>query len=339
MRTGKNATMKDIADNVGVSVNTVSRALSNRSDISRKTRDLILETARKLGYEYESGMRAVGRKSNTRTVGLIITDNANPFFAQVVKGVQNTLWQNKYTLILCNTNEDYARERGAIEMLLEREVDGIILTPTQSHDQDIPILQSAGIPFVLLGRHFSTYKIPNVLGDDKQGAYKAVDHLIRLGHSRILFINAPKYISSAQERLEGYTESFADNGLEPDPSLLRICEPNMEAAYNEIKSILLEELKFTAVFTFSDLMMLGVVKMFQEVGVRVPEDCSLVGYDDINFVSLLTPPLTTVFQDKYKMGVESANMLLNIIHRDQPLHDTLIIPTNLIVRGSTRKLD
>ena len=259
MRTAKKATMKDIAQSVGVSINTVSRALSNKSDINKKTRDLIVETAEKLGYEYDTISRKIEKKAKTRTVGLVIADNANPFFAQVVKGVEHTLWQNKYTLILCNTNEDYTRERGAIETFLEREVDGIIMTPTQSQDQDIPILLSAKIPVVLLGRHFSSYKIPNVLGDDKQGAYKAVDHLLRLGHSRILFINAPSYISSAHERLEGYMESFAENGIEPDPSLIRICEPNMEAAYNEMKSILLEKLDFTAVFTFSDLMMLGVV--------------------------------------------------------------------------------
>jgi LacI family transcriptional regulator len=338
MRPKKKASMKGIADSVGVSVNTVSQALSNKSGVNKKTRDLILETAEKMGYEYENGTRSAANGSKTGTVGLIITDNANPFFAHVVRGVQNTLWQHKYSLILCNTNEEYSRERGAIETLLEKEVDGIILTPTQAQDQDILNLVSTKVPFVVMGRRFANFKIPNVLFDDRQGAYKAIDHLIRLGHSRILFINAPKYISSAEERYEGYLASFADNGIKPDASLVRICEPSMEAAYNEMKSILLEKLDFSAVFTFSDLMMLGVVKMFQEMGIRVPEDYSLVGFDDIDFVSLLTPALTTVCSDKYKLGVKSANMLLSIIHGDQLLEDTVIIPTKLIIRGSTRKL-
>jgi LacI family transcriptional regulator len=330
--------MKDVAISVGVSVNTVSQALSNKPGVNKKTRDLIIETAGKMGYEYENGTRSTLSASKTGTVGLIITDNANPFFAHVVRGVQNTLWQSKYTLILCNTNEDYSRERGAIETLLEKEVDGIIMTPTQSQDQDVSILMSTKVPFVLMGRHFSNYKVPNVFFDDRQGAYKAVDHLIRLGHSRILFINAPKYISSAEDRYEGYLASFADNGIQPDPSIVRICEPSMEAAYNEMKSIFLEKLDFSAVFTFSDLMMLGVIKMFQEMGIRVPEDYSLVGFDDIDFVSLLTPALTTVCSDKYKLGVKSAAMLLSIIHGDQLLDETVIIPTKLIVRGSTKKL-
>ncbi len=338
MRPKKNASMKDIAELVGVSVNTVSQALSNKPGVNKRTRDLIVEAAGKLGYEYENGSSMDSRSSSTGTIGLVITDNANPFFAHVVSGVQNTLWQNKYSLILCNTNEDYAREKGAIETMLEKEVDGIILTPAQSQDQDITNLQAARIPFVLMGRHFSNIDIPNVVADDRQGAYKAVDHLIRLGHTRILYLNAPGYISSAMERLDGYREAFTNNGIEFDPSLVRVCEPSMEAAYNEIKSILLEKVKFTAIFTFSDLMMLGVIKMFQEVGIRVPDDCSLVGFDDIDFVSLLTPALTTVFNDKYKLGASSASMLLSIIRGEKLVQQTLVIPTNLIIRGSTKKL-
>jgi len=338
MRPKKKASMKDIAEVVGVSVNTVSQALSNKPGVNKRTRDLIAGTAVKLGYEYENGLSSGAKSSSSGTIGLVITDNANPFFAHVVRGVQNTLWQNKYSLILCNTNEDYARERGAIDTLLEKEVDGIILTPAQSQDQDITNLQSARIPFVLMGRHFSNIDIPNVVADDKQGAYKAVEHLIRLGHARILYLNAPGYISSARERLDGYREAFANNGIELDESLVRVCDPSMEAAYNEIKSILLEKLEFTAIFSFSDLMMLGVIKMFQEVGIRVPDDCSLVGFDDIDFISLLTPALTTVCNDKYKLGAKSAGMLLSIIRGEKLPSDTLVIPTHLIIRGSTKKL-
>ena len=338
MRPKKKASMKDIAEVVGVSVNTVSQALSNKPGVNKKTRDLIAETAVALGYEYESALSSGSKSSSSGTIGLVITDNANPFFAHVVRGVQNTLWQNKYSLILCNTNEDYARERGAIETLLEKEVDGIILTPAQSQDQDITNLQSARIPFVLMGRHFSNFDIPNVVTDDRQGAYKAVEHLIRLGHSRILYLNAPGYISSARERLDGYREAFANNGIVFDESLVRVCDPSMEAAYNEIKSILLEKVEYTAIFAFSDLMMLGVIKMFQEVGVRVPDDCSLVGFDDIDFVSLLTPALTTVCNDKYKLGAKSAGMLLSLIRGEKLQSDTLVIPTHLIIRGSTKKL-
>jgi LacI family transcriptional regulator len=337
MRKKNKVTMKEIASHVGVSINTVSRALTDKSDINIKTKDLIRNTAIELGYHYKA-RESEKYKTTNKIIGLVVADNANPFFAQVAKAIQETLWRNKYTLILCNTNEEYIREQEAIELLIDRKVDGIIITPTQSQDKDIPLLQSSGIPFVLLGRHFSSPTVPNVISDDATGAYDAINHLIRLGHSKILFINAPEYNSSARERLEGMLRAFRDNGIEHNKSLIRICFPKMELAYNEMKSILLEKLEFTAVFTYNDLMMLGVVKMFQETGISVPEDISLMGFDDIDFVSLLTPALTTVSIDKYNIGVESANMLLRIIHGEKVIDNTKLVPSTLIVRNSTRKI-
>ncbi|GAB1483189.1 LacI family DNA-binding transcriptional regulator [Treponema sp.] len=337
MRPKKKASMKDIAEKVGLSVNTVSQALSKKPGVNSQTRERILETAKLLGYEYETPLRSILNGAKSGTVGLIITDNSNPFFAQVVKGAQNTLWQNGYSMILCNTNEDYARESGAIQTLLEKKVDGVIITPTQSGDEAISLFEESGVPVVLMGRHFLNRRIPNVLCNDAGGAFKATEHLLRLGHTRILFINAPAYISSARERQEGYLDAIKQNGFEADPSLIRVCEPNMESVYNEMKSIMLEKLYFTAIFTYNDLMMLGVIRLFQEAGVSVPDDYSLVGFDDIDFVSLLKPSLTTVCIDKYGMGAKSAEVLLSLIQGRKLQSEMLVMPTKLMVRGSTEK--
>jgi LacI family transcriptional regulator len=329
--------MKDIALRLGVSINTVSKALANKPDISDATRELVHKAARELGYSYEIIPHG-WENHRSNVVGLVIADNSNPFFAKVVRSVERTLQNSGYGLLLCNTDEDYERERSIIALLVERKIDGIILTPTQSNDEDIAFLLSKHTPFVLLGRHFSTYKVPCVIGDDRGGAYEAINHLLRLGHRRILFINAPGYISSATERLEGYRAAFRDNGIEVDESLVRTCAPRMENAYNEMKGILLEELDFSAVFTFSDQMMLGVIRLFHERGIRVPQDCSLVGFDDIDFSSIMAPPLTTVVQDTGRLGAESVAMLLKIIN-DQPLTDTTkVIGTKLAIRGTTQKL-
>ena len=332
----RKVTMKDIAGALGVSINTVSKALGNKPDISQGTKDLVYKAARELGYEYEIVPRS-WHSHRTNVVGLIISDNSNPFFAKVVKSVEGTLHNNGYALILCNTDEDYAREKSIIALLVERKIDGIILTPTQSNDEDIAFLLSKKTPFVLLGRHFSSYKVPCILADDRGGAYEAINHLARLGHRRILFINAPSYISSASERLEGYRAAFKDNGIEVDESLIRSCDPKMENAYNEMKGIMLEELDFSAVFTFSDQMMLGVVRVFHEKGIRVPQDCSLVGFDDIDFASIMTPPLTTIVQDTHRLGSECASMLLKMINGQEIAETTKVIPTKAIIRGSTQK--
>jgi len=335
-RKPRKVTMKDIASELGVSVNTVSKALGNRPDISLATKDQVYRTARELGYEYEIIPKS-WHGHRTNVVGLVIADNSNPFFAKIVKSVERTLQDSGYALILCNTDEDYEREKSIIALLVERKIDGIILTPTQSNDEDIAFLLSKKTPFVLLGRHFSSYKVPCVIGEDRGGAYEAINHLARLGHRRILFINAPSYISSATERLEGYREAFKDNGIEVDESLIRSCEPKMENAYNEMKGILLEELDFSAVFTFSDQMMMGVVRVFHERGIRVPQDCSLVGFDDIDFASIMTPPLTTIVQNTQRLGMESATMLLKMINGQEITESTKVIPTKAIIRGSTQK--
>ncbi len=332
----RKVTMKDIASTLGVSINTVSKAIANKPDISLATKEQVYKTARKLGYEYEIIPKS-WPSHKTNVVGLVIADNSNPFFAKVVRSVERTLQDSGYALILCNTDEDYERERNAIALLVERKIDGILLIPAQSNDEDIAFLLSKKTPFVLLGRHFSTYKVPCVIADDSGGAYEAVNHLARLGHRRILFINAPSYISSAAERLEGYRSALTDNGIEVDESLLRSCEPKMENAYNEMKGILLEEMDFSAVFTFSDQMMLGVVRLFHERGIRVPQDCSLVGFDDIDFASIMTPPLTTIVQDTGRLGREGVAMLLKMINGQEITETTKVVPTKVVIRGSTQK--
>lgn len=329
--------MRDIADKVGVSVNSVSKALSNKPDISPRTRSAIIEAADELGYDYKLNGRRTTR-TQSRIIGLITSDNSNPFFAPIVKGVQTTLRRAGYTMMLFNTEEDYAQERVAVELLVEQGAEGIILTPSQAKDEDIAYLESKRIPFVLLGRHFARHPVTSVLSDDRQGAYDAVTHLARLGHGRILFLNAPDYISSAHERREGYQQALADASTEFDPALIRQCMPTGEAAYNEMTAVLLEELPFTAVFTFSDLMMLGVIKLFQERGISVPEQYSIVGFDDIDFVSLLSPPLTTVAQDRINLGVQSAEVLLSQL-RGEPVEVVeKVLPTRLVVRSSTRRI-
>jgi LacI family transcriptional regulator len=337
MKNSRKITMRDIAERVGVSVNSVSKALSNQNDISTGTRNKILKVAQELGYQNKHLTQNL-TLNNAGVIGLITTDNANPFCGQIVKSVQTTLHKAGYTMMLFNTDEDYIQERAAVELLIAQNAKGIILTPSQAKNEDISYLKSKNIPFVLLGRHFSQYEVPCVISDDAQGAKDAVSHLLRLGHKRILFLNAPSYISSAKERLAGYESAFKDIDIEVDPTLIRSCRPDKDGAYNELNSILLEGLDFTAIFTFNDLMMLGVISVLQQRSIPYPESYSLIGFDDIEFVSLLTPPLTTVAQDCSALGVQSAEFLLRLIRHESVELMEKVIPTRLNVRGSTCKI-
>lgn len=330
--------MKDIAKVAKVSSNTVSRALNDKSDISIETRERILDIAKSMGYVHNTLAKSL-RSQKTKIVGLVVSDNSNPFFCRVVKGIEDTLSQNGYSLILCNTDENYSKEIVAIDALVGRKVDGILITPTQAERQDISKLISTGISIVLIGRHFHDMEVDYVINDDKGGAFAAVDHLIRLGHKEILFINAPDYISSATERLVGYKEALEKNNLKPNPNLIRVCGNKTERAYNSMKGVLVEGVKFTAVFTFNDIMALGVIKALKEFNLKIPEDISIVGFDDIEFVSMLEPPLTTVYQQKYQLGVESARILLEKMQGKHHNVQQVVLPSELVVRGSTLRIE
>jgi len=327
--------MRDIADQVGVSVNSVSKALRNKSEISPATREEIVRVAKDLGYSIGTRQR---QRPDTGIIGLITTDSANPYFGLVIRGVQTAIRSAGYTMMLFNTDEDYVQERIAVELLVDHNVEGIILTPSQLKDDDIAFLESKDVPFVLLGRHFPGHSVPSVVSDDVQGAYDAISHLVRLGHRRILFLNGPIYISSARERLDGYLQAHKDLGVEVDETLVRQCAPDTRSAYNELNSAMLEDLDFSAIFSFNDIMMLGVVRLLRERAIEIPNHYSLVGFDDIDFSSLLTPALTTVAVDRHALGVQSAELLIKLIRGSTIISHQRVIPTRLVVRSTTQRI-
>lgn len=330
-------TMKDIAAILGISTNTVSRAFSGKADINEETKKRIFQKARELGYRREP-LDPHAHRRQSHIIGVVISDITNPFFSRVVRGIEDVLILKGYSILLCNTDESYDRERSSVDMLLKRNVDGIIMTPTQDSHKDIDALLEMGIPVVLLGRYFQDVAAWSVVGDDTSGGHAAIDHLVKLGHRRILFLNASPYISSAKERMIGYENALRENGLEVIPELIRECDPKPESAYNLMRSILLEKLEYTAIFTFSDLMMLGVLRCLKQQNIRVPEDVSLVGFDDIEYAGMLDPPLTTVRQPQYRLGSESARMLLDQLDRRTESR-RILLPLDIVIRDSTARLE
>lgn len=328
--------MKDIADRAGVSLTTVSRALQNKPEISLATTRRIHEIAAEIGYVQNTLARSL-RSQRTNIVGLVITDSSNPYFGQVLKGVEQTLNTGGYGLILSHSDELYRNEIDALNVLIGRRVDGILITPAQASGDDIVGLMQAHLPFVLLGRRFAGLETDYVVADDIAGAHSATEHLIRLGHSRILLLNGSSHISSAVERQKGYEQALEDFGIQRDPDLVRHCAPTMESAYNSMKTVLIERIPFSAVFSFSDLMAMGVVRALRETGKRIPDDISVVGFDDIEVSELLEPSLTTVRVPRFRLGVEAARALLSRIGGTPTLIQT-VLPTELVVRKSTSRV-
>ncbi len=329
-------TIKDIAKKAKVSANTVSKALSNRSGVNKETRHKILKIAKELSYLPNVLARNL-RLSQTKTIGVIISDNSNPFFAYVVKGIQDVARETGYHIILCNTGENPDFEQEAIDLLLELRVAGLLITPTQKEIDYIVKLKRLHVPFVLLARHFEKTTAHYVITDNVTGAYLATQHLIARGHQRVVFVNGPYQNSSARERLVGYKKALAENKIAYDKSLVEWGNLNMEDGYDVMKRVLAHRQPPLGVFLFSDYVAIGALKAVREGNLKVPQEVSIVGYDDIDFVSYLDVPLTTVHQPKYSIGKKAMEILIQIIdgklsNQEQP--QCILLEPELIIRKS-----
>jgi len=326
-------TLKDIGKEVGVSATTVSRALNNKPDISYQVKQKIKEVAERLGYSPNALARSLKAKK-TSSIGVLIADIADPFFAPIVKGIENTARQMGYSIILCDTGEEYEQEKLALQMMLEKRVDGLLITPSQTEYGDILELKRKKVPFVLLGRHFDLVESDYVITDEIKGAFSATDYLIKKGHKKILFMNGPNYISSAKERLVGYKRALQEHAVLFDKSLVKEGALKMEDGYRIMKQILCSETKFTAVFAYCDFVVLGIMQALEEAKLKIPEDIAIVGYDDVVFAGFLQVPLTTVHIPKYELGKEAMKLLKKKIDEEILEPQAVILETKLVIRKS-----
>lgn len=330
-------TIRDVAAATGFSVNTVSRALNDKPDVSAETKRVILETAKKLGYRPNKLARGL-RSNKTQTIGVIVADIANPFFGAVVKGVAQAAREQNWSIILGNADEDYEQEEEAVQVMLAEQVDGLLITPCQKKRGTIEQLERSGLPFVLLGRRFDDLPADYVVPDEVQGGFLATKHLLEMGHTRIAMINAPLYISSAQKRLEGYKKALIQYGIDIDESLITSQALTVEEGYSVAKSLLRCTPRPTAVFAYSDFVAFGVMKAIREAGLRIPEDIAVAGFDDVEFSSCLEVPLTTIKSPKEKMGREATKVLLEKINSapQRNSRKEIKLEVKLIVRQSTK---
>ncbi|HDP36730.1 MAG TPA: LacI family transcriptional regulator, partial [Candidatus Atribacteria bacterium] len=309
----KYITLRMVAEKAGVSVNTASRAINNKPDINIETKKLVLKIAKELGYIRNAAAVAL-RTNKTGTVGVVIEDNRNPFYAEVLNGMEVAAREKNYHIILANTQIDYKKEEEAINLLLAKRVDGLLITPVQGRDDDIKKLIDANIPFVIVGRDFENIELDAVYNDEVKGGFLATEYLIKKGHKRIALIDGFLYKSPAKGRLEGYKKALNKYRISLDESLISVGDISMEDGYKRTKQMLEKNLDFTAIFAYNDMMAFGAMQAIKEKGLRIPEDIGLVGYDDIPFSSLISPPLTTIRLRKQELGSKSVMLLLSRIN-------------------------
>lgn len=324
--------LRDVAERSGVSISTASRALNNRADVSPKTRARVLKAAEELGYVPSSLAKGLW-SGRTRTVGVIVTTISNPFYANVVTGIESVLDKEEYNILLNSSHEDPQRELRAVRLLLEQRVDGIILAPVQSEPEAVNFLEKNKVPYVLVGRRACNVEADHVVCDDYRIGELAAQHLIGRGHRRIMFINSSQNYS-AQLRQEGFCQTLSAAGINLGPEWIRSVRIGQRV--EDILGAALEEgLDPTAIFCFCDQMAIDAMQELKQRGIRIPDDIAVMGVDNLSVGGMLAPSLTTIDVQNSQMGIGSAQILLRKIQERSAHLAQVNLTPRLIARAST----
>ena len=327
--------MRDVADRAGVSVTTVSHVINDTRPVSDDLRQRVVSAMAHLGYQPNALARSLRRKQS-HTLGIILPDSANPFFAEVARGIEDAAFAQDYSVILCNSDGDLSKELLYINVLAEKQVDGILLVAVSSAAAEQTLsLQTNRLLLMVVDREIPGAAVDAVLVDNAYGGRLAAGHLVGLGHRRIGCIAGPSDLTPSAERVVGYRQTLQEAGLPPDESLIIKGDFQYESGYRAAHRFLTQPNRPTAIFACNDLMAVGAVSAALELGLNVPADLSVVGFDDVRLASFTNPPLTTIAQPKYEMGVMAATMLLERLDNRSLPPRRQLLETRLIARQST----
>lgn len=332
-------TIKEIAKRVNKTEATVSLALNDKPGVSEETRRQIKEIAREMGYMPNIIARELSTQVS-RTIGLVIPDLENPFFAGFATHVNNYLQANGYRMMVTLSCQSIETEHSKIADLISRRVDGIIIIPVTDEIGTVTyadLLEKSQIPYIFATSYYPAWKAPCVMCDLTMGERLGYDYLLKLGHRKILFIGTNPQSPSNLRRIQGAYEACEKAGYDPQEivTIKSVKYPDFKSAYEFAKMLVRQKLEYTAITTINDIMALGVMKALHEAGINVPGDISIIGYDNLIFSEISFIPLTTIEQDIYKIAVKSVDALLGKITVKDEIH----IRPRLILRSSVAHAD
>jgi LacI family transcriptional regulator len=332
---------KIIARLVGVSSATVSRVINNDPRVSKETFERVQKVIADMGYVPNTIAKSL-RVKKTRTVGFVVPDIGNPFFPEVLRGIEEVCVAHKYHIILGNTNEDRETEREIVQHLREKRVDGmlmILVDETGSTVKGTSAYGNSECSVVFIDRHVEGYCADSVLIDNFGGSFNAASYLLELGHTKVSVIHGPRNVTPGIERLRGFLHAFEVAGLAVRPEYIREGDFRTRSGYALARELMALPDPPTAIFCGNNLMTIGAFEALRVVGVQIPEQVSLVGFDDFLLAKYLTPPLTVVDRPMADMGRIAAELLIaRIEQRDRTVAKKIMLPTRLEVRQSCRRL-
>ncbi|MEA4966074.1 MAG: LacI family DNA-binding transcriptional regulator [Oscillospiraceae bacterium] len=327
-------TLKDIAREAGVSAMSVSKAINHKPGISAEKRAHILEIAAQMHYSPNLIAKSL-RVNKTKTIGVILSDSSEMVTSIVLRGIQDVAQANGYSVLLANTDHKIEREREAIDTLLSKQIDGLLLVASALHsDADVTALRKLPIPFVFLMRKNDHMNIDSVINDNCLGGYQSILHLAKEGCQRFQLIGLVNSQSS-MEREKGYAQAFRDCKIPPDHIFAAHTDPFIQSGYETMNAILAEKRRFDAVVCGCDTVAIGAMESLLEHGLHIPQDVRVIGYDGIYLAKYLRVPLSTVEQPLYQMGSSGMEILLDRIRFPDMAVRKIVLKSELVIRAST----
>lgn len=325
--------MADVARGAGVSLMTVSRVINDKEGVSAVTRQRVLDQIELLGYRPSSIARGLATR-RTGTLGLVVPDVANPFFADVAQGVEHVAYAEGYNVFLCNTEEDPKRELAVLDSLEEKRVDGLVLCSSRLGEDNLRAVVSRHPTVVLVNRKLVEEGLHSVLLDDEAGGRLSAQSLLKAGHRAFGFLAGPAVSHSGRERARGHRAALAEAGLAHDARRVRHCAPDVRGGQEAARELLSVHPGITALLCYNDLVAVGALQACAELGRQVPQDVAVVGFDDIPLAALVSPALTTCRVPRYELGTESVRLLLSQIDGCSDGCEEIVLQPELVLRSS-----
>lgn len=325
-------TIHDVAARAGVSAATASRVLSGHPSTSLDSRTRVAAAATELGFRPNAQARSL-RKTRTHTIGVVVSDIRNPFFADIAHTAEQRAREAGLATLLCNANESTDQQDMYLDLLVTQRVDGIIVAPQGDGSGSLREVLDLGIPTVFVDRTIDGVAVPSITSDNATGIADAVAHLVDLGHSRIGYVAGPQATSTGRARLSAFRDAIAEHGLDADPDLVFQGDFQVESGIAGARALLDLDDPPTALLAADSLMTFGVLSVCRERDVSVPAELSVVGYDDVAAFRLLSPQITVISHDPARTGELAVEMLTRTLAGETP--ESVVLAAHLVVRGST----
>lgn len=331
----KSKSLTEVAKKAGVSIATVSRVINNNVNVNPETRAKVEHAIKALRYKPNRVAKRLRYKhTSSNLLGVLIPDIQNPFYVEVLRGIEDVAYSHKYALIMCNFSQDEKKEQLYLDILQSESIDGLIAAPANEHDQKVVDLVKDGLPIVCVDRGLADVDVDVVLVENRNGAFSAVDHLAKKGYKRIAYISGMSKIPSSRQRERGYLDALAANGLPVVKELMKYGDSSHMSGMRLCEELLEMGAPPDAIFTGNNLITLGALETIHRKGLKIPSEVAIVGFDDMYWANSLNPPLTAVRQPAYEIGKRSAELLIQRINDSTRPTVSMVLKTELMLRSS-----